>query len=161
MPAAKAALMGNTALLSLEVIPTVSVTVLARFQLASTARTVTVNTLPAVSADAVPVFPVALPGAAVSPGTRRCNLVNVLTFTVMDGLVLAVLLPSEASLAVTVALPAVLSVTLKLFVPTTSAVSAGSPAFESDELIDAVSVTFVVTFQFASTAFTVTLNAVP
>src|SRR5207249_247428 len=66
--------------------------------------------------------------------------------------------PSEA---VTVALPAVLSVMLNDFVPSTSGASSGKAALESDELIDAVSVAFVATFQFASTALTVTLNAVP
>ena len=58
--------------------PTVSVEVTG-FQFASTALTVTLNVAPAVCAYGVPVLPVALPGAAVSPGsrtgasrTRRC-----------------------------------------------------------------------------------------
>src|ERR1041384_1229146 len=65
------------------------------------------------------------------------------------------------SLAVTVALPKVLRVTLKLFVPATSAALAGKLALASEELIPAESVAVFTRFQFASTAFTVTLKAVP
>ena len=42
--------------------------VLTGFQLASTARTVTLNAVPAVWAVAVPLLPLAVPGAALSPG---------------------------------------------------------------------------------------------
>src|SRR6266850_227453 len=76
VPAAKAALAGNAALISLELIPTVSVTLVTRFQLASTALTVTLNALPAVSTLGVPLLPLALPGSAVSPGTNNCNLLK-------------------------------------------------------------------------------------
>src|SRR2546430_764060 len=131
VPETKAALTGNVALASLEVIPAVSVMLVTRFQLASTALTVTVNAAPAVRAEGAPVLPVALPGEAVSPGARICNLVNAPTFTVMGGLVLAVLVPSVMSVAVTVRLPAVLSVTLKTFVPATSAALAGKGALGS------------------------------
>ena len=48
VPALKAAVAGKVALASLDVMPTVSVTVLTRFQLASTALTVTVKLVPAV-----------------------------------------------------------------------------------------------------------------
>src|SRR4051812_35907495 len=68
VPATSAALAGRAALASVEVIPTVSVEV-TTFQLASTALTVTLKLEPAVCADGLPVLPVALPGAAVSPGT--------------------------------------------------------------------------------------------
>ena len=68
-PATSAAFAGNTALASLEVIAMVLVAA-TRFQFASTALTVTVNGVPAVSADGVPVLPVPVPGAAVSPGTN-------------------------------------------------------------------------------------------
>ena len=78
--------------------------------------------MPAVCAVGVPVLPVAVPGAAVSPGISNCSFVNAPTLTVVEGLVLAVLLPSVTSVAVTVALPAVLKVTLKVLVPATSAV---------------------------------------
>ena len=69
MPATRAALEGSVALASVEVMPAVSV-IVTRFQLASTALTVTLKALPAVWAEGVPVLPVALPGAAVSPGSR-------------------------------------------------------------------------------------------
>jgi hypothetical protein len=64
------------------------------------------------------------------------------------------------SVAVTVREPAVLSVTLNVFVPATSAAFAGSDAFASEDVIPTVSVE-ETRFQFASTAFTVTLNDVP
>src|SRR3989442_9029233 len=59
-----------------------------------------------------------------------------------------------------VALPAVLSVTLKFFVPPTSAAFAGNAAFTSLDVIATLSLV-LIKFQFASTAFTVTLNAAP
>src|SRR5207247_10141922 len=67
VPLTRAALDGKAAFASLEVMATVSL-VLSRFQFASTALTVTVNAVPAVSAVGVPVLPVAVPGAAASPG---------------------------------------------------------------------------------------------
>src|SRR5205823_3919546 len=58
------------------------------FQLASTALTTTplVKPTPATWSDGVPVLPVVVPGAAVSPGSRICNLVNPPAFTVIGGL---------------------------------------------------------------------------
>src|SRR5262245_61523822 len=109
----------------------------------------------------MPVLPVAVPGAAVSPGTSNCNFTNAPTLTVIEGLVLAVLLPSDASDAVRVRVPEVFSVTLKVCVPETSAVFAGNAAFASDEVSATVSPTELTKFQFASTALTVTLNAAP
>ena len=82
-PLANAALDGNVALLSVEVMPTVSPTVLTRFQFASTALTVTLNAAPAVRAVGVPVLPVAVPGAAVSPGARSWSLVKAPGLTTM------------------------------------------------------------------------------
>src|ERR1051325_4527266 len=79
----------------------------------------------------------------------------------MLGLVLAVLLPSDVSLAVTVALPAVLSVTLNVFVPATSAAFEGNTPFVSEQVMPTASVTLVSAFQQASTALTVTLNDAP
>src|ERR1700720_1612759 len=90
VPATHPPFAGNVAFASLEVIETWSVTVLTRFQFASTAFAVTLKAVPAVSAVGVPVLPLALPGAAVSPGTNNCSFVNVPAFTVMFGLVLAV-----------------------------------------------------------------------
>src|SRR5439155_641334 len=103
-PADNAALTGSTALVSEEVMPTVSL-VLTRFQLASTALTVTVKAVPAVWAVGVPLLPVELPGTGASPGARICSLVNVPTLTVIVGLVLALLLPSSTSVPVNVCLP--------------------------------------------------------
>src|SRR5262249_50673047 len=79
----------------------------------------------------------------------------------MAGLVFAVLVLSVTSLAVTVGLPTVLRVTLSVPVPDAKAAFDGSTAFASEEVIAMVSVTDETTFQFASTPFTVTLNALP
>ena len=96
VPEESAAFTGRLALPSLEVIPTVSVTVLIKFQFASTAFTVTVNTVPPCSLLAVPVFPLVAPGAAVSPGTKSCSFANVpavtgitLEFGVLAGVVIS------------------------------------------------------------------------
>ena len=59
------------ALASVVVIVTLGVAVLTTFQLASTALTVTLMSVPVVWADAVPDLPFAVPGAAVSPGTSN------------------------------------------------------------------------------------------
>ena len=122
-----------------------------RFQLASTALTVTLKAPPAVCADGVPVLPEAVPGAAVSPGIRICSFANAPALIVVDGLVLAVLVPLLMSVAVKVALPAVFGVTESVFVPATSAALAGSVAFASVEVIPTVSVA-LTRFQLASTA---------
>jgi hypothetical protein len=122
--------------------------------------TVTLNEVPAVCAEGVPVLPVALPGSAVSPGTSSWSFVKAPALTVIDGDVLAVLLPSVTSVAVTVFEPAVFRVTLNVFVPATSAALAGSDAFTSEDVIPTVSVD-ETGFQLASTALTVTLNDEP
>ncbi len=160
LPFTSAALDGSTALVSVEVIATVSL-VFTAFQFASTPLTVTVNAVPAFCAAGVPIFPLAVPGAAVSPGASSCNFANGPALTVIAALVLIVLVPSVTSLAVTVELPAVLSVTLNVCAPLTSAVFAGKLALLSEEVIPTVSVAFVTTFQLASTALTLTVNALP
>ena len=152
---------GKAALLSEDVMPALSLIVLTTFQFASTALTVTLKAVPAVSAVGVPVLPVEVPGAAVSPGTTNCNFTKDPAFTVMDELVLAVLVPSVLSVAVTVRLPPDFKVTLKVFVPATRAAFPGSTALLSEEVIPTVSVALVIRFQLASTALTVTLNAAP
>src|SRR5439155_1100185 len=124
-----------------------------------TALTVTLKAVPAAWAMGVPVLPVAVPGAAVSPGTNNCNFAKGAPFTGMEELVLALLLPSVTSLAVTVRLPVVFNVTLKVRLPETSAALDGKTALVSDDVIATVSVTLVTVFQLASTALTVTLNA--
>ena len=75
--------------------------------MASTALTVTVNGLPAVCAVGVPVLPVAVPGAAVSPGSRICSFAKAPGLIVVAGLVFAVIAPLVMSVAVKVAEPAV------------------------------------------------------
>ena len=45
-----------------------------RFQLASTALTVTVKAVPEAAGDGCPTLPLAVPGAALSPGTNNCSL---------------------------------------------------------------------------------------
>ena len=87
------------------------------FQLASTALAVTLKAVPVDCAVGVPVLPVAVPGAAVSPGARICSLANGPTATVMLGEVFAVLVPSVMSLAVRVFVPTLRNVTLKVIVP--------------------------------------------
>ena len=69
-------LAGKVALVVEEVIPTLSLTLVSTFQLASTALTVTLNAVLASCATGVPVLPLAVPAAAVSPGTNSCSLVN-------------------------------------------------------------------------------------
>jgi len=108
----------------------------------------------------VPVLGV--PGAAVSPGARSCSFANAPAVTVIEGLVFGVLPGVVMSLAVTVAVCTVFSVTLNCCVPEESAAFAGRVALVPDEVIPTVSVgAEVITFQAASTAFTVTVNGVP
>jgi len=161
VPKERVALPGKVALLSEELIPTRSVTVLTTFQLASTPLTVTLKAVPAVCAVGVPVLPVVVPGAAVSPGAINCSFTNAPALMAIAELVLAVLVPSVMSVAVAVRLPAVFMVTLKFPVPELSAALAGSTAFVSELVIPTVCVTFVIKFQLASTALTVMTNAEP
>jgi hypothetical protein len=159
VPVESAVLEGSVAFASLDVMATVSVEV-ARFQLLSTDLMVTLNDVPAVRADGVPVLPVLVPGAAVSPGKSSWIFAKAPVLIVMDGLVFAVLVPSVMSVAVKVAVPAVFRVTENVPVPDESAALDGNAAFESVDVIPTVCVELTV-FQFASTALTVTENAVP
>src|SRR5438034_1434533 len=158
VPATKAALAGSTALASEEASPTMSLTVVTGFQLASTALTVTLNGVPATCAVGVPVLPVPLPGEAVSPGRRICSLVNAPALAVIDGLVLAVLVPSVISVDVTVQLPALLKVRAKVLVPADNGALAGLVSFGSVAVMPTVWV-LLTRFQHAATALTVTLKA--
>src|SRR3989304_9516173 len=81
---------------------TTSVTLETTFQFASTAFTVTLKEVPAVCAVGDPVFPLGVPGAAVSPGKRIWSFVNAPGVTMIEGLVFGLLPPSVASVAVTV-----------------------------------------------------------
>jgi hypothetical protein len=156
VPLLKAALVGNVALVSVELIAIVSLAVVTRFQLASTPLTVTVQAMPAVCAVGLPVMPVALPGEAVSPGINSWSLVKAPGLTVNDGLLLAVTVVCVVSDAVTVQVPAVLLVRLKVLVPVTRAALAGRVALASLEEIATVSLV-LNRFQLASTALTVAL----
>src|SRR5574341_1742888 len=117
VPATSSAGEGKMAFGSDELILTKSETVFTKFQYASTAFTVTLNAAPAVWALGVPTLPVALPGAADSPGASTCSFANVAAFTVTAELVPGVLPGFVTSDAVTVELPAVFNVTLNVAVP--------------------------------------------
>src|SRR5262249_26203285 len=145
---------------SVEVMATVSL-VLTTFQFTSTAFTVMVKATPAVWPMGAPVFPLIEPGPALSPGTRICNLAKVPGLTVIAGLVLAALVPSDRSVAVKVVLPAVIRVTLNDCVPAFSEALEGIVALASVEVIPMESVALETRFQLASTALTVTLNGTP
>src|SRR5437868_1256675 len=152
---------GKEAFISVQVIRTVSVTLLTTFQFASTALTVMLKLVPAVRVVGEPVLPVPVPGAAASPGTKSCSLVKAPALTVILGLVFDAFDGCVTSEAVKVCAPVVFNVTLRVFVPATRAVFPGKVAIESVELSATWSVTLVITFQQSSTALTVTLKAVP
>lgn len=105
-------------------------------------------------------MPVLDPGAAVSPGRSSCNFENTPEVTVIGAVVPAEIDGCVTSEAVTVGAPAVLSVRLNDLDPATSAAFAGSAAFGSLEVSATVSLV-LITFQFASTAFTRRLKGVP
>ena len=161
VPAFKAVLTGKPAFGSEHVTPIMSLTELITFQFASTALTVTLKAVPAACGIGDPDFPVAVPGAALSPGINNRNFVNAPELTAMPGLMLAGIEGWVMSDTVTVELPAVFKVKLTTLLPLTRLVSAGTDALESEEARWMVSVRLEATFQNASTALTVTLNAVP
>src|SRR5262245_51915033 len=74
---------GKVALMSLELKPTVSLTVLTTFQKESTALTVIPKLTPTIWPLGVPLLPLAVPGAAVSPGTSNCNWAKAAGLTTM------------------------------------------------------------------------------
>src|SRR5437899_7613826 len=76
VPAPKATAKGRLAVGLLELKPSVSLTVLILLYKLSTALTVTENVVLATCALGVPVFPLIVPGAAVSPGTSNWSLLN-------------------------------------------------------------------------------------
>ena len=55
--------------------------VLTKFQFVSTALTVTAKAEKTLWAAGVPILPLLLPGAALSPGTSNCNFTNPPAFT--------------------------------------------------------------------------------
>src|SRR5881392_4280839 len=117
----------------------------------------TLKATPAAWAVGVPLLPVELPGTALSPGTSNCSFTNAPAFTIIGGLVLGVLAPSVMSLAVKVHVPAVRLVRASDRVPDARAVFAGKTELVSVEVRPTVWVMLVTTFQFASTALTITL----
>src|SRR2546425_13232094 len=111
----------------------------------------------AVCALGVPLLPVLLPGANVSPGSTTSSLFTAAGFTVMAGLVPDDFVPSVVSVAVHVQVPAVLFVTLKFLAREAKAAFAGSTALASLLAMTIVSVAVLATVQLASTALTVRL----
>src|SRR5664279_2714806 len=75
VPLTKATLAGITPVTSLLVKATAATFVLAIFQYASTALTRPLKARPAVCALGAPVFPLGVPGAAVSPGISASSLI--------------------------------------------------------------------------------------
>src|SRR5437879_5457573 len=124
LPLISAPLAGSAAFASLDAMAAVSL-VATRFQFASTEFTVTLKAAPAVCAEGVPVFPLGVPAALLSPGTRICNLANAPALTVIAGLVLTGLLPSLLSTAVISQVPAVKFVNPNTLLPATNGVIAG------------------------------------
>jgi hypothetical protein len=155
---------GKAALVSDDVIATVSTALFTRFQFASTARTAIVNAVPAVCTAAVPVFPATLPGAAVSPGASSCSFEKAPALTVIEGLVFAANVPTT-SLAVTVLVPAVLKVRLdkvrvpatKVTLPAVAPLSSAIAPLASEHVMFTLGVAVPTMFQLASTAFTMML----
>src|SRR5262245_6046928 len=83
VPPAMAVAAGKVALASLALRPTVSFSVLTRFQKSSTALTETAKLVPAIWALGVPVLPEGVRGAGLSPGTSSCKRVKAAGLTTM------------------------------------------------------------------------------
>src|SRR5260370_16626071 len=83
VPPTRAASAGRTALVSEELMSTVSVTLVTVFQKVSTAFTVALKAAPAVRVLGVPVLPLTVPGALVSPGARSWSWTNAAELTTM------------------------------------------------------------------------------
>src|SRR3989442_1234115 len=161
VPDASAELGGKVAVESLAVMPTVSVTVFTAFQLASTALTVRLKLLKAICGVGVPVLPLAVPGATVSPGARSCSFAKAPALTVTAVLMLAVSVPA-ASVAVMVHVPPVLKVKLdkvrvpeaNVRLPAAAPLSSAIAALPSELVMVTFGVAVATTFQLASTAVT-------
>src|SRR5438477_299209 len=152
------------ALLSLLLMVTSGVALFTTFQLASTALTTIplAIAVPAVCAVGVAaVLPVAVPGAATSPGSKICSFVTAPAFTVTLALMLAVNAPA-ASVAVTVRAPTVLKVKLErarvpatnVMFPAVAPLSSAIVALASELVIVTLVVAALPTFHLASTALT-------
>ena len=153
-----------TALVSVLLIVTLGLALGTMFQFASTALTTMplAIAVPAVCAVGVAaVLPVAVPGAATSPGSRICSLAAAPAFTVTLALVLAVNVP-PASVAVIVRVPPVWKVKLdrvrvpatRVMFPAVPPLSSAMVALASELVIVTFGVAVLTTFQLASTALT-------
>src|SRR5437868_10340400 len=100
-----------------------------------------------------PVFPLAVPGAAVSPGTSNCSLVKAAELIGIAELVLLAIAACVTSETVKLAVPEVFRVTAKVFAPPIRAALAGRIAFGSVAAM-AIASLVLMRFQFASTALT-------
>src|SRR5258706_4411709 len=119
VPAISAALAGRSAAGSLDVMLIKSAGVLTGFQLGSTALTVTLKAPSTFAVLGVPVLPVNVPGAALSPGTSNCSFAYAAAIT-LTGPLTTDDRPPAASVAVIVRAPALLKVKLdKVRVPAT------------------------------------------
>src|SRR5205823_4649251 len=127
------------------VIVTLAAALLTRFQLASTALTMMPPAIavPTVCAVGVPVLPVGVPGAAISPGNRSCSLVAGAGLTVMIGVEAGRIAGFVTSEAVIVRLPAVLKVTVNEPLPLTRAELDGTAAFASVNEMATVSLVWI------------------
>src|ERR1051325_8383174 len=97
-----------------------SAAVFTTFQFASTAFMVIASGAPADCAVGVPVLPVVVPGAAVSPGTSNCNRVNAPAFT-SKPLLVPVSLPPVRVTVIVLLVPASVTVTLSVRRPPVNA----------------------------------------
>ena len=94
-------------------------------------------------------------------GTNSCSWTKGPAATVIPEVVLEVLDVSLTSLAVTVMLPAVNGVTLKVVAPPARTALGARLALVSEEVRPTTSLIVPIGFQFASTALIVTLKTVP
>src|SRR5262249_61892046 len=76
LPEAKGVLVGKLAFGSVDASETTSEIEETRFQYGSAALTVTFKAVPAICGCGMPLLPLGVSGAEVSPGSRSCNLVN-------------------------------------------------------------------------------------
>src|SRR5690606_33862080 len=112
------------------------------------------------SGSGVPVFPVAVPGAAVAPGNNTCNLTKGPPPTTTGEPVLGNNGTPERSAAVTVWLPAVLNVVEIFRVPFCRAIEETTVAAPSVDVISTERVEGT-RFQNSSVDLTVILKATP
>ncbi len=165
LPADSAASAGSTAAPSLELRWTTSLTAPATLKKASTACTCTSKAAPAVCDEGVPVLPLAVPGAAVSPGTSTCSFVKAPALTENAALVPFSAPPVRVAVRVAPA-PACVSVTLQLAsTPAVKVPVVASPAdparFDVTSTVAPAPSKLVTVLPFASCAVMRIENGVP